>query len=147
MLDKNLKILQINPVAEKTFNRYSIDVQGKDVSFLNIDTADFKYAMEHKTDILNKKMVLEEYEIVVMCNTIYIEGDELFVSMQNVTKEEKRKEELAKLKKNSADIAQNVIEKQMRVAQEIASLLGETTAETKVALNKLKDVVMKEDGE
>ena len=62
-------------------------------------------------------------------------------------KEEKRKEELAKLKKNSADIAQNVIEKQMRVAQEIASLLGETTAETKVALNKLKDVVMKEDGE
>ena len=147
MLDKNLKILQINPVAEKTFNRYSIDVQGKDVSFLNIDTDDFKYAMEHKTDILNKKMVLEEYGIVVMCNTIYIEGDELFVSLQNVTKEEKRKEELAKLKKNSADIAQNVIEKQMRVAQEIASLLGETTAETKVALNKLKDVVMKEDGE
>ena len=45
---------------------------------------------------------------------------------------------------HTVSIAQNVIEKQMRVAQEIASLLGETTAETKVALNKLKDVVIKE---
>ena len=36
------------------------------------------------------------------------------------------------------ETAQRVIDKQMRVAQEIASLLGETTGETKVALTKLK---------
>ena len=34
-----------------------------------------------------------------------------------------------------------MIEKQMRVAQEIASLLGETTAETKIALTRLKDTI------
>lgn len=39
---------------------------------------------------------------------------------------------------STVDVAQKVIDKQMRVAQEIASLLGETTAETKVALTKLK---------
>ena len=44
----------------------------------------------------------------------------------------------ASIRKHTVEIAQNVIDKQMRVAQEIASLLGETTAETKVALTNLK---------
>lgn len=39
------------------------------------------------------------------------------------------------------------MEKQMRVVQEIASLLGETTAETKVALVKLKNTLLSEDQE
>ena len=42
------------------------------------------------------------------------------------------------------DITNEVIEKQMRVVQEIASLLGETTAETKIALTKLKDALKEE---
>ena len=41
-------------------------------------------------------------------------------------------------------MAQKVIEKQMIAAQEIASLLGETTAETKVTLNNLKSMIMSE---
>lgn len=145
MLDKNLNIMQINPVAEKKFRKIDMEVHGQHISSLDIDTKDFEEAMKEKKDILNKKMVFSNYGIIAMCNTIYIEGDELFVSMQDVTEEEKRKVELAKLKNNSVLIAQNVIEKQMRVAQEIASLLGETTAETKVALNKLKEVVSKEE--
>ena len=32
--------------------------------------------------------------------------------------------------------------KQMRTAQEIASLLGETTAESKIALMKLKEILL-----
>ncbi|MDP4146514.1 MAG: hydrogenase, partial [Bacillota bacterium] len=54
---------------------------------------------------------------------------------------EKNQKELLKLKENTLNAAQEVIDKQMRVAQEIASLLGETTAETKVLLTKLKKVV------
>lgn len=45
------------------------------------------------------------------------------------------------MKKNTLLLTQEVINKQMTVAQEIASLLGETTAETKVALTKLKKLV------
>ena len=37
------------------------------------------------------------------------------------------------------EITDKVVEKQMRIVQEIASLLGETTAETKIALTKLKE--------
>ena len=40
----------------------------------------------------------------------------------------------------------DVIDKQMRVAQQIAGLLGETTAETKVTLSKLRDSIL-DDGE
>lgn len=49
------------------------------------------------------------------------------------------------MKNNAAEIADKVIDKQMRVVQEIASLLGETTAETKVALTKLKNTIMAEE--
>ncbi len=39
-------------------------------------------------------------------------------------------------------MAQEVIDKQMLVAQQIAGLLGETTAETKVTLSKLRDSIL-----
>lgn len=144
ILDKNCNIEQINPVAEKTFNLKVEDVVKKPITTLGIDDDDYVLCLSSKTDIINKKVSLPKFGITVLVNIIYVEGNELFISMQNITEEEKRKEELAKLKLHTVDIAQNVIEKQMRVAQEIASLLGETTAQTKVALNKLKDVVIKE---
>jgi uncharacterized Fe-S cluster-containing protein len=45
------------------------------------------------------------------------------------------------LSRTTAEIADKVVEKQMRIVQEIASLLGETTAETKIALTNLKEAI------
>jgi predicted transcriptional regulator len=67
--------------------------------------------------------------------------------MEDITHEEKNDRELTKVKENTINAAQQVIDKQMRVVQEIASLLGETTAETKVILSKLKKVAMGEVGD
>ena len=61
--------------------------------------------------------------------------------IKDVTQEEKDNEALYKRKVESVKMAQRVIDKQMIVAQQIASLLGETTAETKVTLNKLKNLI------
>ena len=66
------------------------------------------------------------------------------LTLEDITEDEKRRHELDDLRMKTVEVAQNVIDKQMRVAHEIASLLGETTAETKIALNKLKEVVMEE---
>ena len=52
--------------------------------------------------------------------------------------------EINKVKMETLKTTDEVIKKQMRVAQEIASLLGETTAETKVALLKLKKTLSDE---
>ena len=61
--------------------------------------------------------------------------------MRDITEEERQRAERAELCSRTAEVTNSVIEKQMRVVQEIASLLGETTAETKVALTKLKDAM------
>ena len=65
--------------------------------------------------------------------------------MRDITEEETRTAERAKITERTVDITNEVIEKQMRVVQEIASLLGETTAETKVTLTKLKDMIARDD--
>ena len=64
--------------------------------------------------------------------------------MRDVTDEEKQKAKKEEFSRRTVDIADKVVEKQMRVVQEIASLLGETTAETKIALTKLKESIADE---
>ena len=55
----------------------------------------------------------------------------------NVTAQEKRLQDWEKTKAETMDKANAIIRQQMHVAQEIAGLLGETTADTKVALLEL----------
>ena len=59
--------------------------------------------------------------------------------MRDVTQEEAQREAREALSRTTIEVTDRVIEKQMRTVQEIASLLGETTAETKVALTRLKE--------
>lgn len=64
----------------------------------------------------------------------------------NVTDSFHSKRKMQLLKTETVNKAQQVINNQMRVAQEIASLLGETTAESKSTLLQLMDI-LKEEGE
>jgi uncharacterized Fe-S cluster-containing protein len=63
----------------------------------------------------------------------------------DITKDEKIQDKMQKMKIDAINMAQKVINKQMTVAQEIASLLGETTAETKVTLTQLKNLIQEEE--
>ena len=58
---------------------------------------------------------------------------------RDITEEEHSRERKESMSRSTIEITDKVIEKQMRAVQEIASLLGETTAETKIALTKLKE--------
>ena len=64
--------------------------------------------------------------------------------LRDVTERETRRSKDDTLRRQTVETADRVIDKQMRVVQEIASLLGETTAETKLALSKLKDAMSRE---
>jgi iron only hydrogenase large subunit-like protein len=71
----------------------------------------------------------------------YIPNQKLYLGVfTDITSQEKNKIKQHKTRLDVLDMAQNVIDKQMIVAHEIASLLGETTAETKVTLSQLKDL-------
>ena len=61
--------------------------------------------------------------------------------MRDVTIEEEQRQRKEEISHETVEVADKVVEKQMRIVQEIASLLGETTAETKIALSKLKESI------
>ena len=59
--------------------------------------------------------------------------------LRDVTEEEEARLERERIGKDTIEIADKIVDKQMRIVQDIAMLLGETTAETKIALTKLKE--------
>ncbi|HGG0415978.1 PAS domain S-box protein [Clostridium botulinum] len=140
-VDYQLNIIEINPAAEKTFMLEKNLVKNKSINFL-ISEEDFIKVKEGKNNILGKKITINNYGLVFIESIIFIEKQNIFLlSLTDITEKEKSKEKLKTLKESSFSAAEEVIEKQMRVAQEIASLLGETTAETKITLTNLKRVV------
>lgn len=68
----------------------------------------------------------------------------LLCIMRDITEQENEREKREKLRNQTVETADNVVDKQMRIVQEIASLLGETAAETKIALTKLKESISDE---
>jgi hypothetical protein len=123
------------------------DLHGKSI-FDVLDCTDFDTVRNTGQDILNKKHCYDKYGITVEQSILYVKEQQIIVAvMKDITDDEKRQQHMYKVRSETVDIAQKVIDKQMRVAQEIASLLGETTAETKVALTKLKKSILSEIGE
>ena len=64
--------------------------------------------------------------------------------MRDVTEEEDQRAQKESISRQTVEITDKVVEKQMRIVQEIASLLGETAAETKIAVSKLKESINNE---
>lgn len=147
ILDYNLQVIEFNPGAEKAFMIKKDQILGKRISNL-LDDSDVRKVKESKMDIKGKRVTCLQYGAQFIQNIVYIPKQEMiFITLININELEKNRKELVKLKENTLQAAQEVIEKQMRVAQEIAGLLGETTAETKVILTKLKKVVAGDEGE
>ncbi len=146
ILDLDLNILDINPVGEYVFKAELKNIKGRNISML-LPSDDYKQVLKTDENILSKKLVLENYGLTVLQSIVYLPKNKIIFSILNdITNEENKKNQILNLKLNTLETADKVIEKQMRVAQEIAGLLGETTAETKAALLKLKNVVLEESG-
>ena len=86
--------------------------------------------------------------MTALMSIVYIpENDMAMGIFKDITDEVAHEEARYKMRVDTIDMAQKVIDKQMAVAQQIASLLGETTAETKVTLTKLKNIIVYEGDE
>ena len=94
---------------------------------------------------MNQREYLAEYDKYVEQTIVPVEsGRSMLCLMHDVTEEEEERSRKEEISRQTAEVADQVVEKQMRIVQEIASLLGETAAETKVALTKLKEFVHEE---
>ncbi|HAK43866.1 MAG TPA: PAS sensor protein [Clostridium sp.] len=146
IIDDNLLIKDINPSGRRMFlsceNKNTIGLPITDITH----DLDFKKVADTKENILGKKVFYSQLDFHGYKSIIYIKNhSSLLITFTDITEEENRKLELTELKHKAIDVTQSIINKQMMVAQEIASLLGETTAETKVAILELKKVLEKED--
>ena len=138
LLDTDLNILEINGKAKELLGIKEYDVKGKGI-FHYFNPTDFVLAVNDNKNVYNKKVYLEKTGCYIELTIIVLKDNKgTYAVMKDITQETKSEEQLSKVKLETLATTDEVIKKQMRVAQEIASLLGETTAETKVALLKLK---------
>lgn len=144
VLDENLCVQQINKAGCALFNlKTPSHILGSPIVRL-LNPADYLGVMTSGVPIKEKKHYLAEYKKYVAETIVYDhEYHIVFSIMRDITSEEERQSERSELCNKTVAITNEVIEKQMRVVQEIASLLGETTAETKIALTQLKDALQK----
>ncbi len=141
-LNENLEVQQINAAARKIMNiRSESDVLGEPVVRI-LDPAVFIKVMETGRSVRDQRVYLAEYKKYVRQTVVYDPDSRMLVGiMRDITDEEADRERKAIINKKTVEVADSVVEKQMRIVQEIASLLGETAAETKIALTKLKESI------
>ena len=115
------------------------DIMGDQVVRV-LDPQIFFEVIQTGRDVRDKRMFLAEYEKYVEMTVIYDKSYRvLLVLMRDITEEEHQRAQKENVRKQTVEITDQVVAKQMRIVQEIASLLGETTAETKIALTNLKE--------
>ncbi len=141
-VDRDLRVRECNLAAQHLLKVTRSEITGRRIEEF-LDPVDFALAIAEERSIPLHKASYEDRGIIVNQTVVYIPEQGLAIAfLHDVTKQEAEAEAVNKLKLETMEMAQNVIDKQMTVAQEIASLLGETTAETKVTLTKLKDLIV-----
>ena len=145
VLNENLEVQQVNSAALKMLNlRNPGDILGDQVVRI-LDPNDFIKVLSMGRPIHDKREYLAEYDKYVDKTIVYDKEYHLLLGiLRDVTEEESQRERKEKISRQTVEIADNVVDKQMRIVQEIASLLGETAAETKIALTKLKESIVDE---
>ena len=146
VVDADMKIVEFSGAARSYFHITRSEALNKYLYEL-IDHTDFEEVMLTHNNIYGKKVDYPDRKLATLQNIVYIEEQNNVLGIfQDVTSVEEKKQQAYKVKVETIEMAQKVIDKQMLVAQQIAGLLGETTAETKVTLTKLRDTILN-DGE
>ncbi len=145
VLNEKLEVQQINNAARKIMNiRSASDILGDQVVRI-LDPSVFLKVLETKRSVRDQRTYLAEYKKYVEQTVIYDDVYQLLICiMRDITDEENEREKKENISRQTIEVADKVVDKQMRIVQEIASLLGETAAETKIALTKLKESISDE---
>lgn len=147
IVDKDMKIMEYSKVGEKYFGKTRSEALNMYL-YEFIDPVDFQWVYDTHQNIHGKKVTYAEYKTTMLQNIVYIEKqDAVLATFIDITKEEEQAKQDYDKKLETIDLAQKVIHKQMMVAQEIAGLLGETTADTKTTLTRLCSSLLEEGSE
>mgnify|MGYP006323999297 FL=1 len=145
VLNEQLEVQQINDSAREIMNiRAASDVLGDQVIRI-LDPTVFMNVLRTGKGVMAEKVYLAEYRKFVEQTVVHDKDSRMLICiMRDITEEEHDKERKESISRQTVEVADKVVDKQMRIVQEIASLLGETAAETKIALAKLKESITDE---
>ena len=146
VMDLDMTITTVNPALCKMLKKTSKQLLGRKVDEFLPGTGHFKEAWTRNRVLRAMEKEYPEYGLYVR-EVIFPIRDQSVIAciMVDLTHEYQQKNEMLQLKRETLQQATAVVNRQMQVAQEIAGLLGETTAETQVSLLKLIDMVNKEE--
>ena len=143
-LESGMNGLDINSKAKELLGITAVSLKGLPaIDFFN--PTEFLIAQNSGRQYVRKKIYIAETKKHIELSISILKGNHaIFAILKDITEEVHYNEKLGKKRMETLATTDDVIKKQMRVAQEIASLLGETTAETKVAVHKPKRNHMQE---
>lgn len=142
IVDAEMKIMEFSAAAEKYFGTPR-SVAKEMYLYEFIDHSNFQAVLETHKDIIGKRVIYEDRNLATLQTIVYSKEQNCVLGIfQDISHQEQLDRQAYIMKVETIEMAQRVIDKQMKVAQEIAGLLGETTAETKVTLTKLRDTIL-----
>jgi len=145
IVDDQLGIQDMSPSAENLFGCLLADVKGKHLSRLIPLYDDFITVRDTGKPVIGKIRRIND-TIVAEQNIVRVEGQSLLVAiMRDITEHESQKKKFLELRSQTLEQTREVVSKQMRVAHEIAHLLGETTAESKMIVSHLAKILEEEE--
>lgn len=144
IVDDTLAIQDMSPSMEKLFNCKIGEVNGRPLSTLFPALEDFIRVRDSGLPVIGKVRRLNE-EIIVEQTIVRVEKQGLMVAiLKDITEREKERAKFDSLREETLERTREVVSKQMRVAHEIAKLLGETTAESKMIVSHLAKLLQEE---
>lgn len=140
--DVDMNIRLVNPAFCRLFNVEADEIIGKPAADLLGDVSDFHEVWLRNSVIQAKEQDYPKYGLHVR-KVIFSIPDEAIIAciMVDLTHEWQQTEDLRQLRLETIQKANEVVNNQMKVAQEIAGLLGEATAEMKVSMVRLIQLV------
>jgi len=148
VVNENLEVQRLNAAAMKMLHINSpSDVLGEPAVRI-MDPFPFIDVLENGSQVNGVCSYYAEYNKYIELTIVHDKTSHILISiLRDVTEQENDRKKKEELGRQTAAVADKVVEKQMRIVQEIASLLGETAAETKIALTKLKESMPHGDNE
>ena len=147
-VNTELKVIQLNKAAMDLFDiRRKKSIIGQPVSKLMDDYA-FVNMLSYGKNFTQDQIFVEEYKVYLDRVLTYDKNNGLIICiMKNVTKEIVQKQEVQRTRIMAAKMADKLADEQLRIVHQIAELLGETAADTKVAVENLKETILAEQKE
>jgi len=145
VVDRNMRIRLVNPAFCEMLKMTDADLVDRDLGTVLGDIDDVKTAWRENKVMKCPEREYPRYHLYAR-RVIFPIGDEGMTAciMVDLTHEWQQRNEMMRIQRETLEQVNEVVNKHMHVAQEVAGLLGEATAETKVSLLKVRALLEQE---